>query len=353
MNYKSNFFDWEIILPVFLLIILGLVVMRGLVPQLLVYQLAFSILAAVVFVIFSLSDYKIFESLHIPIFIGSIIFLLIPMILGVSSRGAHRWIQLGAVSIQPSEIIKPFLLTSFAVLAALSTKTSKKLVWLGGAFLVPAAIIFLQPDLGTALVLGVGWIIVVASQVPGKLLLTGLFLVLLLSPFGWMFLREYQKDRIATFINPYNDPLGKGYHVIQSVIAVGSGGVLGRGLGQGTQSQLRFLPENHTDFIFAAISEDLGFIGGSLILGLLGVLLHRLYRLHVTTTDPVASVFCLSVMGMLAFQTFVNIGMNVGLVPVTGITLPFLSYGGSSLMSLAITLGMANSISSSGRRQVI
>ncbi len=353
MNLKSNFFDWEIILPVFLLIILGLVVMRGLVPQLLIYQLVFSIIAGIVFVVFSISDFKIFESLHIPIFIGSIIFLLVPFLLGVSSRGAHRWIQLGAVNIQPSEIIKPFLLTTFAVLAALSIKTSKKLVWLVGAFALPSAIIFLQPDLGTALVLGIGWLIIVASQVPGKWLLTGLVVVLLLSPFGWMFLRDYQKDRIATFINPYHDPLGKGYHVIQSVIAVGSGGVLGRGLGQGTQSQLRFLPERHTDFVFAAMSEDLGFLGGSLVIGLLGVLLHRLYRLHVTTHDPVASVFCLSVMGMLAFQTFVNIGMNVGMVPVTGITLPFLSYGGSSLMSLAITLGMANSISSSGKRQVI
>jgi rod shape determining protein RodA len=353
MNSKSHFFDWEIILPVFLLIVLGLVIMRGLAPQLLIYQLVFSAIAAVAFIFFSNTDYKIFESLHIPIFIGSLIFLTLPFLLGVSSRGAHRWIQLGGANIQPSEIIKPFILTTFAVIATTAMRPYKKLMLLGISFLLPVGIIFIQPDLGTSLVIGIGWMIILATQVPGKWLISGLLIVLLLSPIGWMLLRGYQKDRIATFINPYNDPLGKGYHVIQSVIAVGSGGFLGRGLGQGTQSQLRFLPENHTDFVFAAMSEDLGFVGGGLVIILISILLHRLYKLHLFITDPVASLFCLAVMGMLAFQTYVNIGMNIGIVPVTGITLPFLSYGGSSLVSLGITLGITHSISTASKRQVI
>lgn len=342
MNFKSNFFDWGIILPVVLLIVLSLTVMRSLVPQLVIYQASFSVVAILFFVFFSFLDFKIIEALHVPIFIGSLLFLLLPFILGISSRGAHRWIQVG-VSIQPSEIVKPFLLVTFAVLAV--AKMRYRLWGLMGAFVLPGLIIFLQPDLGTALVLGIGWVIILATQIPSKWLLVGIVTLVLLSPLGWVVLREYQRDRIITFINPYHDPLGRGYHVIQSVIAVGSGELLGRGLGQGTQSQLRFLPERHTDFVFASMSEDLGFVGGGLVIVLITLVLHRLYRAYQSSTDPAASLFCLAVMGMLAFQTFVNIGMNIGIVPVTGITLPFLSYGGSSLVSLAMTLGMVNSIS--------
>ena len=173
-------------------------------------------------------------------------------------------------------------------------------------------------------------------------LLAGLILIM---PVYGFILRDYQRQRLITYVNPYSDPLGNGYHIIQSLIAVGSGGLFGRGLGRGTQSQLRFLPEHHTDFIFASVAEELGFAGSVVIISLFLALLWRIYRISQTTVDNIATVFCLSIASMLTFQIFINIGMNIGLVPVTGITLPFVSSGGSSLISLAIMMGMVNSVS--------
>ena len=213
-------------------------------------------------------------------------------------------------------------------------------------FIIPWLIIFMQPDLGTSLVLGIGWIAIFLFRLPLKLVISsGLVFLLFLVPVYKYALRPYQRDRITTFINPFADPLGNGYHVIQSLIAVGSGQIWGKGLGHGTQSQLRFLPEHHTDFIFASLAEELGLVGSVFVLALFSVILWRLYHISQTSSSLSASLFCLASMSMLCFQIFINIGMNLGLAPVTGITLPFISYGGSSLLSLGILLGVASSIS--------
>lgn len=345
MNLRSNYFDWFLAIPILFLLILGLAIIWSLVPQLVIYQVVFAIISILVFVAVSRIDYKIFESLSLPIYVISLISLTLPFIFGAASRGAHRWLQFGNVSLQPSELIKPFLLLTYSVIAV--STSSKKFLWLVGALLLPSLIIFAQPDLGTAIVLGVSWLTILVSQIKARWLLVGIVIVALVSPVGWLFLKGYQKDRLKTFVDPYNDPLGKGYHVIQSVIAVGSGELIGRGLGQGTQSNLRFLPERHTDFIFASLAEDFGFLGGLLVIGLLTIVLWRIYEVSRQTTDPVAKLYCIAVLAMIGFQSFVNIGMNMGLVPVTGITLPFLSYGGSSLVSLAILMGIVHSISKS------
>jgi len=157
-------------------------------------------------------------------------------------------------------------------------------------------------------------------------------------------IKPYQRDRILTFVNPYSDPLDRGYQVIQSVITVGSGQFWGRGLGQGTQSQLRFLPERHTDFIFASLSEELGFVGAAFTLILFLIIMWRIYLLSQYATNPVVTLYALGTLTMLSFQIWVNIGMNLGLAPITGITLPFVSYGGSSLVSLGLTLGILTSM---------
>jgi rod shape determining protein RodA len=167
----------------------------------------------------------------------------------------------------------------------------------------------------------------------------------LLLPLSWFVLQPYQRQRLLTFVNPYRDPLGSGYHVIQSTTAVGSGQLFGRGLGHGTQSQLRFLPEHSTDFVFASLTEELGFTGGILVLLLYFLLLKHIYKISQTTPFAAASNYCLAVLSTLTFQVFVNIGMNMGIAPVTGITLPFVSYGGSSLISLSLILGLVSSIS--------
>lgn len=345
MNSRSNYFDWTLVIPIVFLLLLGLIIIWSLVPQLVIYQIVFAVISILVFIVVSRVDYKIFESMVLPVYVISLFSLLLPFIFGAASRGAHRWLQFGNVSLQPSELIKPFLLLTYAYIAV--SVSSRKYIWLIGAFLLPALIIFAQPDLGTAIVLAVAWLMILITQIKARFLLMGILILGLVSPLGWGLLKTYQKDRLLTFINPYNDPLGKGYHVIQSVIAVGSGQVFGRGLGQGTQSNLRFLPERHTDFIFASLSEDFGFLGGALVISLLTIVLWRIYKISTLTPDPIAALYCIAVLAMVGFQSFVNIGMNMGLVPVTGITLPFLSYGGSSLLSLAILLGLVHSISKS------
>ena len=335
--------DWWLIIPALLLAILGLVVLRSVAPDLVVYQTVFLSVAIIAFIFFATLDYQILVALHLPIYITSLIFLLTPFIFGSHSRGALRWLQFGQVSLQPSEIIKPFLLLTFALLA--TSSYPKKGLWLILSFTLPAIIIFFQPDLGTTLVLAIGWVTIFFSQFSlRRIFFLSLTATIILLPLTGIFLKGYQKDRLLTFINPYQDPLGKGYQVIQSVIAVGSGQFFGRGLGHGTQSQLRFLPERHTDFIFASLSEELGFVGAGLVLILFVALLRRIYYLSQATTRPLVTLYCLGVLTLLTFQTFINIGMNIGLAPITGITLPFLSYGGSSLMSLGITLGLITSM---------
>lgn len=338
--------DWLLVIPSLLLFLLGIMTLSAIAPEVVVNQLVFFVIAVIFFVFFCLVDYEVIFSFHNVLYLGSLVFLLLPVIFGVVTRGATRWIQLGTYTLQPSEIIKPFLLIFFAVISTSAYRF--RYLWLAGSALLPASIIFFQPDLGTTMVIMVGWFTIFLSKVSLRhiLLGAGSFLLFLL-PIYEFALKGYQKDRLITYLNPYNDPLGNGYHVIQSIIATGSGMFLGRGLGRGTQSLLHFLPERHTDFMFASLSESLGFVGSTLVIVLYLVIFWRLYRLSQLTPDPRAALFCLSVTALLAFQVFVNIGMNIGLVPITGITLPFVSYGGSSLLSLAVTLGLVNSISRS------
>ncbi len=340
-------FDWWLVLPTIILVLIGLLMLRSVAPNQLVYQLVFILVSIAVFLLFSLTDYQLWFSLHLPIYAIAVSSLVLPFILGISSRGVHRWLQFGSISVQPSELAKPFLLITFAVLAA--SQIRHKQFWLLVAFLLPAIIIFLQPDLGTALVIAVGWATIFLPQVPKRLLGLGIVVVLLLAPLVWITLRPYQKDRLITFIDPYADPLDRGYQVIQSTMAVGSGQFWGRGLGQGPQSQLQFLPERQTDFMFAALAEELGFVGAMTVLVTFGWLFYRIYYTAQVADNLPANFFSLAAVAMIAFQVFINIGMNMGMAPVTGITLPLVSYGGSSLVSMAITLGLVISINRRSR----
>src|SRR3990170_7268004 len=336
--------DFKVVLPVGFLLVLGLLLLKSISPQLWSDQVIFSIVAVFIFILFSQIDYRILFSLYFPLFILSMLFLISPLFFGLYSRGSQRWLFLGPFSLQPSELVKPVLMLFFAVVAA--SEWDNKLRWLLLLGIIPLIAIFIQPDLGTTLIVGVGWLTIFSSQVSFKKLVSvyGVMIIMAL-PIYHFALRDYQRQRITSFINPNADPLGQGYHVIQSTIAVGSGQLSGRGLGQGTQSQLRFLPEHHTDFIFASLSEELGLVGSVFVLALFSVILWRLYHISQTSSSLSASLFCLASMSMLCFQIFINIGMNLGLAPVTGITLPFISYGGSSLLSLGILLGVASSIS--------
>jgi rod shape determining protein RodA len=337
--------DWLLIIPSFLLVIISVTIIRSIAPEIVFNQVLFILVGIIFYFIFSAIDYELVFSLH---YVNYFFFLLLSVItafFGVLSRGSQRWLLIGQFTLQPSEIIKPFLLVTFSFLAV--SKIPHKSLWQFLAGIVPILVIYFQPDLGTSLVIFVGWVSIIISRMSFK----SVFLILALLCFSLMpvykfVLHDYQKTRILTFFNPYTDPLGNGYHVIQSTIAVGSGQLFGRGLGRGTQTQLKFLPEHHTDFIFASISEELGFIGSLTVIFLYGLIFWRIYRISQITPDPKASIFCLASITLLGFQTFINIAMNLGIAPITGITLPLLSAGGSSLLSVAINLGLINSMSS-------
>ncbi len=290
--------------------------------------------------------YKTFAPLGYGI---ALVLLLATFIFGASVRGSTRWISLGSFQLQAGEFAKPLLVLAFAYfLDRFPPKTLKNILLNTLLFIPPVLLIFRQPDLGTALVVSSIWV--------AALFVTGLpyWLIGVMSVLGIIFaeslprlLHDYQLKRLETFIDPFRDPLGAGYNVIQSLIAVGSGGILGKGLGNGTQSHLRFLPERHTDFIFASLAEELGLVGSLLVLFCLGSLLYRLLSLATHTRDTTNRAIYIGIFSYLAFQTFINIGMNIGIAPVTGVTLPLISYGGSSVLATAITLGIAASLARS------
>jgi len=265
------------------------------------------------------------------IFIGCCLLLLIPIILNNITRGSRRWIDLGFTSIQPAEIVRPWLMLFLA-------NTEIPLI-----HLIPVGIIMLQPDLGSALsVLFLLFPIVFYDHKLLKISLIIGSIILVFSPILYnVVLHDYQRERIINFINPSSDPLGKGYNVIQSKIAIGSGGFWGKGYKKGTQGQLLFLPEKHTDFMFATTAEELGLVGISIILIAYYFLIKTLItKAFLAKNNRVLFLFTLGIALQIWMQTFVNIGMNVGILPVTGIPLPFLSVGGSSIMTLLFSIGI-------------
>lgn len=345
MRRKINFETW-IVLPTVLLLVISLTILSSLVPNEIITHFLFVIAGIVLFLLTSRIDYRIFIPFSKLIYAIIISLLLLTFLLGETTRGSIRWLQIGTLTIQTSEIIKPLMIVSLA-LFAINLNFHKPFQILKYAVIssLPVFLVFQQPDLGSALVLGfIAFSIAFARGLPLKTV--GLMLIMLVLTFPLFFniLKPYQQDRLRIFSNPLLDPLGSGYSVIQSVIAVGSGKVFGRGLGHGTQSQLRFLPERHTDFIFASLAEELGFIGSILILLGYFALLNSLLNVANNSSDKAGALIVLGFFSMILFQVVVNIGMNVGLLPVTGITLPLISSGGSSLLSVMISLGIAHSV---------
>jgi rod shape determining protein RodA len=210
---------------------------------------------------------------------------------------------------------------------------------------IPAFLILRQPDLGSTAVILVGWLVLLLASGLNKKNLALLMIVGMLGiSSSWFFLAPYQKDRIVNFVRPQSDPMGSGYNVIQATIAVGSGGMFGKGLGHGSQSQLNFLPEKHTDFIFSVITEELGLAGSIVILILFGIIFWRIKETAQTARDNFGYLIVLGILTILFFQFLVNIGMNIGVMPVAGVPLPFLSYGGSSMVVMLCAIGLVQSV---------
>lgn len=338
-------FDKTIFVCALLLMGFGTAVIGSVAPSLLGSQIVFYVAGLILFLVFSRIDPRVYINVWKQTYVISIVLLLITLVVGLESRGATRWISIVGFRLQFSEILKPFLIAGLAVFLG-SQKETKLRGFLYTLFLgaIPMFLIFKQPDLGSALVYLAGFssMILISDINLGYIISTFVSFVVFL-PIIWHFLAGYQKDRISSFINPGVDPLGVSYNAIQALIAVGSGMIFGKGLGQGTQSQLLFLPEHHTDFVFASTAEELGFVGAGLLLTVYFVLIMRIFRISGKTKDQTQRLLLVGLATMIFAQVFINVGMNLGILPVTGITLPLVSYGGSSVLSIMIALGMASS----------
>lgn len=308
-------------------------------------QLFFWGIGLVIFFVFQRFDYQNWQKLSLPFYFTVLAFLILLIFIGDPIRGSVRWVDLGPFRFQPSELSK---IASILLLASFfKEKSAAKIKNAFMSFLIILPhffLVFRQPDLGNALVILAIWLGISLSA--GLKLKYLFFLALVASTIFFLelsILSDYQKSRLSTFINPTSDPLGEGYNIIQAKIALGSGGLLGKGLGHGSQSQLNFLPEAESDFIFASLVEQLGFLGGFLIIAMYTALILRITKIS-QEANHFARLIIVGTVSFLIFQFMVNAGMNMGLLPVTGITLPLISYGGSSLITTLFLLGIVFSI---------
>jgi rod shape determining protein RodA len=312
-------------------------------------QLVFLVIGLATFFFFSYSDYRIWTSYSGIFYIVGILLLLVVLFLGRTVRGTSGWFNLGFFNIQPVELMKLFLIILLAKYFSKndSLLLNPKQIAISFIYvLIPVLLAIKQPDMGSAVVMLAIWsgMFFLAGTRKKYLfgILGGALVVLFLS---WnLILKDYQRQRVQAFLNPEADPLGSGYNVIQSTVAVGSGGIGGKGLGYGSQSQLNFLPEKHTDFIYATIAEESGLIGAGFVLGLFWLLLYRMKKTMDIARDNFGRLLVWGVLVMLFFQLFINVGMNLGVMPVAGLSLPFLSYGGSFLLIVMATMGMVQNV---------
>lgn len=295
-------------------------------------------------------DYRLWRKVGwIGYGLSLLLLVLVLTPLGSIINGARGWFDFGFMSFQPVELAKIFTIVVLADICSRYSRTIHKfrqLAFMAGVVALPIALVGLQPDFGSAMVLFFIWLVAFLLIVRNKwqiILAAGLILAaFFIAWFG--VLQDYQKDRIYSFLDPSRDPQGRGYNVRQSIIAVGAGKLFGRGLGFGSQSQLKFIPESQTDFIFSVIAEEIGFIGVAMALLLFAFMFFRFYRIAINSPDDFGMFIALLTAAMIFFHVFINIGMCIGLLPVTGISLPLVSYGGSFLLTILTLIGINLSI---------
>jgi|SRR5579885_813324 len=338
--------DWGLLLPALLLACISLATLFALQVSYFKSQLFSLGISLLAFLFFSQMDGRVLRQLKLPLYIVSLLLLTIILLSGIKSHGAVRWLGLFGVRMQFSEILKPFLAISFVSFLSDNTQPTLGSFFLTWLLLIPVLVlIYFQPDLGNALIfLGVAIFVLCTYGIPLRWFGLAILPVIVLSPLLWEMLHSYQRQRLLTFLHPTSDPLGASYNGIQAIIAVGSGSWAGKGLSQGTQSGLKFLPEGHTDFIFATLSESLGFIGSLVVIVALSFLCYRIYRIFKNTDDLFTKLFAACTFAFFLIQYFINIGMNLGYLPIVGVTLPFVSFGGSSLLASFIFLGILCSL---------
>ena len=308
----------------------------------------------VIYFVFALTDYAFFRATAAWWYILALAALVLVLFLGTTVRGTTGWFRLIGFSFQPAELAKFGTVLMLGFYLSRRSRTFDNTSAFIGSLLVPAIpafLVFVQPDFGSAVILGLCWFGTMVFLGTKKRYWAAFFMVLFAAvAVMWFFVfKDYQKNRVLTFINPKRDELGAGYNVAQSIIAVGSGKLFGRGLGFGSQSQLRFLPEAQNDFVFAVIGEELGFVGAFSVVTLFGVIFFRLLVLVRRAPDDFSSIAVCAALMILFFQFLINIGAVLGLLPVTGVPLPLISSGGSSFITTTALLGVAQSIYRSKR----
>ncbi len=355
-NFKYADLDFSLIIVSILCTVFGIIMLSSAVHTMdgggkyIVIQSIAAIIGLVMMLIFATIDYENLGNLTKLIFICSILMLIIVLVIGTGREevGSKSWIRFGPIGIQPSEFVKIGFIITFSKHAAIVKNNINKplnVLLLCLHLFIILALILLQPDFGTAMVFIVIFAgIIFVSGISYKYIISAIATVVAAIPVAWFFLlKDYQKNRILVFLNPESDPLGNGYHVIQSKIAIGSGGFFGKGLFQGTQTQLGYLPVKHTDFIYAVIGEELGMFGCIIAaLLLFAIVMKCIYNSRMARND-FSSNICIGVACLFLAHIFENIGMCIGLMPVTGIPLPFFSYGGSSLITSFIAIGLVMS----------
>lgn len=312
-------------------------------------QIQYALIGTGLMFILTIVDYRMLGSLHVWLYLLLIGLLVMVIFFGtVGDAGARRWLNLG-ILIQPSELGKIIIIVTLGHYLSMRYQQLERLTTLLGSLLhlgIPLLLIFLQPDLGTSIVYVVLWFTLVwAAGLRIKHIALFLAVSVILMPVMWSQMEDYQKMRITNFVAPdEDDTQGSTFNIRQAAISIGSGGLFGQGYANGTQSQLRFLRVRHTDFIFSVIAEEFGFVGGVSVMILIGIVIMRILRGARTAADPLGSMICYGVASIIFFQTAVSIGMNLGLLPVTGLTLPFISSGGTSLLATLAGIGLVQSV---------
>ncbi|MFV3409116.1 rod shape-determining protein RodA [Bdellovibrio bacteriovorus] len=321
------------------------------VASLFISQIMWLLVGWTVFLVVTIVDYSIVTRIALIAYVLNLGAILYVTFFGKVALGAQRWIDLGFFRYQPSETMKLALIMLMAkILATRSTHGSgmglKELALPLTALLIPFGLVVEQPDLGTAMMLAaIGGSMLIFAKIRKTILATIIALGIIAIPIAWKFvLHDYQKNRVLTFLSPTSDPRGTGYNSIQSKIAVGSGRFFGKGFMKGTQSQLEFLPERHTDFIYSVLSEEHGFVGSIAVVGLFCFLFITGIRIASNARDKFGALLTVGVLCYIFWHMFVNIGMVIGLLPIVGVPLPLLSYGGSSMLTTMAGLGLVSSV---------
>lgn len=353
-----EYFDWWMLTLTMIAAAIGLVVLYSAVnagtdthlSSLFGRQMVWYGTGAVLMIAAFLVNYKMFERWGHVVYIACVLMLVAVIFFGKYVGGSKRWLVLGPASIQPSEMVKLAVIIMLARYYARIVRTEgirlREMLTPVVITAIPFVLIVRQPDLGTAMVIGlIAASITLYIKIERRTLIGLIVSGALAIPVVWLFLKGYQKQRILTFLNPDRDPLGAGYHIIQSKIAIGSGMLTGKGFLKGSQNTLDFLPEQHTDFIFSVLAEEWGFVGTMFTLTIFFLIIVWGLQIAQRSRDPFGTILAVGITAMIAWQVFINMGMVMGLMPVVGVTLPFVSYGGSSVITMMAGVGLLLNVS--------